>query len=84
MANELFNTVVSELEIYVGDILARGITKMGVTKAGSNVEYVGVDEMEKALDTHIIIALQDFMTPEKARNCVRTIKKKVDNHGKAI
>jgi hypothetical protein len=76
--NGIFNAVVKELEVHVGDILAKGITKKAVEKVGSSADLVSAPEMGKALEGHVFSSLTSFMTQDKARECVRAIKKKVE------
>ena len=76
-SNEIYNLVVSELEGYLGDILALGITKKALQKVGTSEDYVTVSEMKKALKAHIAPSLQSFMFPDKAEECVRAIENKI-------
>ncbi len=75
--NDIFNIVVSELEGHIGDILALGITKKALQKVGISKDYVSEVEMKSALNIHIEPALYAFMSPDKAKECVRTIEKKI-------
>ena len=47
MANELFNTVIVELEIHLGDILALGIATKAVRSLGYSEDYVTEEEMKE-------------------------------------
>ena len=78
-SQELVNTVTSELEIHLGDILARGITKKALDKIGSAESMVTISEMRLALTTHIKSSLLTFMSPGKASDCVSQIDKKISS-----
>jgi hypothetical protein len=81
--NGIFNIVVKELEAHVGDILAKGITKKALEKVGSSADAVGVPEMGMALDGHVFASLTSFMTKDRARECVRSIRRKLEADGNA-
>lgn len=77
MANQIFDTAVAELERYVGGILARGMSKKALQRVGAAEDSVSVEMMLKALDIHIKPHLNAFMSPEKAKEVVRTIENKI-------
>ncbi len=76
--------MISELEEHVGDILALGITKVGLERIGSSVSEVSENEMIKALHEHIKPSLHLFMAPDKANDCVRDIVKKFMRSGQGV
>jgi len=74
--------VENDLEPIVGDILAKGIVKMGLLKVGANPDTTTADEMKKAIDAHICEAVKSFMGREKATLWAMRIKEMIDRqHG---
>lgn len=77
MSNNLFQTVVSGLEPHVGDILAKGLTKKGLQKMGVDISTVDAVQMERALKSHVLPALDSFMTRDRSREIIRNILRKI-------
>ena len=74
---ELYKLTISELDLYVGGILAKGVTDMALNKVGASEDYVTVDDMRKAIKVHIAPTLPSFLSPEKVEECINRIEKKI-------
>ena len=73
----MYELVVTELDEYVGDILAAGMTKKALQRLGTDPEFVEAMEMVSALNRYIKPALHSFMSPEIAKKRIRSIERKV-------
>jgi hypothetical protein len=67
MPSPTYAIVAQDLESLVGDILAAGIIKIGLRKVGADPETATPDQMKKAIDAHIGLAIESFMGTEKAK-----------------
>ena len=76
MPNAIFDVVVDELDTFIVDILALGMTKKALQKVGATPETVSKAQMSKALNVHIKPNLNSFMSPDKSMKLVRHIEKK--------
>ena len=78
MANATYSCVVTDLEVYIGDILAAGIIKIGLKKVGAEPETATPEQMKKAIDAHIGPAIESFVGLEKARQWALKTKGNLD------
>lgn len=77
MPNQLFVRVVNELDPFIGDILAYGLTNKAVKIVGSSPEMVTIPLMKKALIVHIKPSLRSFMSAARADECVKMVEKRI-------
>ena len=77
MSNKVFDIAFSNIDPYVGDILAKGIIKKAVTLVNATEDTVTPLEMRKALNGHIAKSLASFMAPNKAKDLIKKIEKEI-------